>query len=114
MFSLKAGSQTSLQALAGSIAINIRKEGAVVITVVGAGALNQAVKSIIIARRFLKADGNMDLSVKPFFSPLSGGDIDSEKPIVAIKLLVKQADICEEEDAKVLKGDNEVLDSSKK
>lgn len=65
---LKASGNTHIQKLAGAIAVNIRQEGHVQISVVGASALNQAIKACIVARRFLKDDETpSDISVQPEF-----------------------------------------------
>ncbi len=68
MTTLKASGNTQIQKLAGAIAGNIRQEGAVQISLVGASALNQAIKACIVARRFLKDDQEpSDFSVQPEF-----------------------------------------------
>lgn len=68
MTTLKASGNTQIQKLAGAIAGNIRQEGAVQISLVGASALNQAIKACIVARRFLKDDAEpSDIYVQPEF-----------------------------------------------
>lgn len=68
MTTLKASGNTQIQKLAGAIAGNIRQEGVVQISLVGASALNQAVKACIVARRFLKDDQvPSDISLQPEF-----------------------------------------------
>jgi stage V sporulation protein S len=68
MTTLKASGNTQIQKLAGAIAGNIRQEGAVQISLVGASALNQAIKACIVARRFLKDDQTpSDITVQPEF-----------------------------------------------
>lgn len=94
MQALKASSQTVIQKLAGSIAINIRSEGVVTVTVVGASALNQAIKGIIVARRFLKDDGNVDITVQPSFVPITSETLrEGEEAVTGIQLLIKKAEI---------------------
>lgn len=98
MQALKASSSTVIQKLAGSIAINIRNEGIVTVTVVGASALNQALKGCIVARRFLKDDGNMDIVIQPSFVPIASDEVptavDSTNPsVTGIQLLIKRAPI---------------------
>lgn len=96
MQALKASSKTAIQKLAGSIAINIRNEGMVTVTVVGASALNQALKGCIVARRFLKDDGNMDITIQPSFVPISGElprEDGEEEAVTGIQLFIKRADI---------------------
>ena len=68
MTTLKASGNTQIQKLAGAIAGNIRQEGAVQISLVGASALNQAIKACIVARRFLKDDETpSDIAIQPEF-----------------------------------------------
>ncbi|HIU70966.1 MAG TPA: stage V sporulation protein S [Candidatus Enterosoma merdigallinarum] len=68
MTTLKASGNTQIQKLAGAIAGNIRQEGEVQISLVGASALNQAIKACIVARRFLKDDPTpSDIAVQPEF-----------------------------------------------
>ncbi len=94
MQALKASSTTVIQKLAGSIAINIRNEGVVTVTVVGASALNQAIKGCIVARRFLKDDGNIDITVQPSFVPIKGDVLkDGEESVTGIQLLIEKAPI---------------------
>ncbi len=96
MQALKASSSTVIQKLAGSIAINIRNEGIVTVTVVGASALNQALKGCIVARRFLKDDGNMDIVIQPSFVPIASGEVPTSADgtaVTGIQLLIKRAPI---------------------
>jgi stage V sporulation protein S len=66
---LKAGTQTEPAALAGAIAEIIRKEECVDVVSIGAGALNQAIKAIVVARSFLITNG-IDLVCRPAFKDL--------------------------------------------
>ncbi len=94
MQALKASSTTVIQKLAGSIAINIRSEGVVTVTVVGASALNQAIKGCIVARRFLKDDGNIDITVQPSFVPIQSETLkEGEESVTGIQLLIKKTAI---------------------
>ena len=66
MATLKVSGKTQIQKLAGAIAGNIRQEGSAQISLVGASALNQAIKACIVARRFLKDDETpSDIAVQP-------------------------------------------------
>ena len=49
MATLKVSGKTQIQKLAGAIAGNIRQEGSAQISLVGASALNQAIKACIVA-----------------------------------------------------------------
>lgn len=70
--------------VAGAIANMITKENELKIMVIGAGALNQAIKAIAIARGFIVPTGN-DLIVVPSFKDL----IVDNKERTAISLNVK-------------------------
>lgn len=63
----KASAQSSPNSLAGAITCVIREGNTVEIQAVGAGAVNQAIKAIAIARGFLAPTG-IDLSCCPTFS----------------------------------------------
>jgi stage V sporulation protein S len=62
----------------------VRQQGAVMVQVVGAGALNQAVKAVAIARGFVVASG-IDLVCVPSFAEV---EIDGEVR-TAIRLCVQ-------------------------
>jgi stage V sporulation protein S len=81
---LKAGAQTEPAALAGAIAEVIRKEDRVDVVSIGAGALNQAIKAIVIARSFLITNG-IDLVCRPAFQDL---EIDGVER-TSIKLMLE-------------------------
>lgn len=70
--------------MAGAIAGVIREKGAVEIQAIGAGAANQAIKSIAIARGYL-APAGVDLICKPAFANV---EINGEER-TAIKLIVE-------------------------
>ena len=71
-------------AVAGALAGVIRESGAAEMQAVGAGALNQAVKAIAIARGFVAPHG-IDLVCVPAFADI---EIDGEER-TAIKLIVE-------------------------
>lgn len=54
-------------AVAGAIAGVMREKGCVDVQAIGAGAVNQAVKAIIIARGYLELDG-IDIVCAPSFT----------------------------------------------
>ncbi|MEN1936705.1 stage V sporulation protein S [Paenibacillus sp. 102] len=80
---LKVSSKSNPNSVAGAIAGVLREKGNTEIQVVGAGALNQAVKAIAIARGFVAPSG-IDLVLIPAFTDIT---INSEKS-TAIKLIV--------------------------
>ncbi|MBS3908922.1 MAG: stage V sporulation protein S [Actinobacteria bacterium] len=81
---LKVSSKSSPNSVAGALAGVVRERGAAEMQVIGAGALNQAVKAIAIARGFV-APGGLDLVCKPSFADIT---INGEER-TAIKLLVE-------------------------
>ena len=69
---LKVSSKSSPNAVAGALAAVVRQTGEGEIQVVGAGALNQAVKAIAIARGYLEPAG-VDLVCVPTFADIEIG-----------------------------------------
>ena len=72
---LKVSSRSSPNAVAGALAGVVRHAGAVELQVVGAGALNQAVKAVAIARGYLVPSG-IDLICIPTFADIEIGGED--------------------------------------
>jgi stage V sporulation protein S len=54
---LKISSRSNPNAVAGAVAGAVRRDGTCQLVAVGAGALNQAVKAVAIAREHLRPDG---------------------------------------------------------
>lgn len=99
---LKVSARSNPHAVAGAVAAVVRASGSAEIQVVGAGALNQAIKAIAIARGFgtdPAADGGtaegepedpddqrLELACRPMFAAVT---IDGEVR-TAIRLLVER------------------------
>lgn len=81
---LKVSSRSNPNSVAGALAGVIREHGSAEIQTVGAGALNQAVKAIAIARGFVAPSGQ-DLSCVPSFADIV---INGEER-TAIRILVE-------------------------
>jgi stage V sporulation protein S len=81
---LKVSSKSNPNSVAGAMAGVVRQSGAVEVQVVGAGALNQAVKAVAIARGYVAPSG-MDLLCVPTFADI---EIDGQSR-TAIRLLVE-------------------------
>ena len=81
---LKVSSKSNPNSCAGALAGVLRQSGAVEVQVVGAGALNQAIKAVAIARGFV-ADSGLDLVCVPSFADI---EIDGESR-TAIRLLIE-------------------------
>lgn len=83
---IKVSSHSGVNAVAGAIAGTIREHKKADIEVIGAGALNQAMKAVIIARGFLSLEG-MELWMQPSFSQISiNGD---ERTAIHLSLVVR-------------------------
>lgn len=85
---LKVSSKSNPNAVAGALAGVIRAQGAVEVQTVGAGALNQAVKAVAIARGFLAPSG-VELTCIPAFADI---EINGEER-TAIRLLIEPRDM---------------------
>lgn len=70
---LKISSKSNPNSVAGAIAGFIREYGKVELQAIGAGAVNQAVKAVAIARGFVTPTG-IDLICKPSFIELVVSD----------------------------------------
>jgi stage V sporulation protein S len=81
---LKVSSHSNPNAVAGALAGVIREHGYAEIQAIGAGAINQSVKAIAIARGFLSPSG-IDLVCVPAFTDI---EIDGEER-TAIRLIVQ-------------------------
>ncbi len=81
---LKVSSNSNPNSVAGALAGVIREYGKAEIYAVGAGAINQAIKAIAIARGFVSPSG-IDLICIPAFADI---EIDGEER-TAIKLIVQ-------------------------
>ena len=81
---LKVSSKSSPNSVAGALAGVLREKGAAELQVIGAGALNQAIKAIAIARGFVAPSG-LDLVCVPAFTDIQ---VNGEER-TAIKLLVE-------------------------
>ena len=81
---LKVSSKSSPSSVAGAMAGVVRQQGAVEVQVVGAGALNQAIKAVAIARGYLAPSG-IDVVCIPTFVDVT---IDGESR-TALRLLIE-------------------------
>lgn len=82
---LRVSAKSNPNSVAGALAGVVRERGTAELQVVGAGALNQAIKAIAIARGFVAPSG-IDLICIPAFTDVV---IDGEER-TAIKLIVEQ------------------------
>jgi len=81
---LKVSAKSNPNSVAGALAGVLRERGGAEIQAIGAGALNQAVKAVAIARGFVAPSG-VDLICIPAFTDIK---IDGEER-TAIKLIVE-------------------------
>lgn len=84
MESLRVSANSKPKSVAGALAAVLRERGAAEIHAVGAGAVNQTVKAIAIARGFVAPNG-IDAICIPAFSEIS---IEGEER-TAIKFIVE-------------------------
>ncbi|WOV89193.1 stage V sporulation protein S [Sporosarcina oncorhynchi] len=85
MSPLKVSSRSNPNSVAGALVAVIRDQGYAEMQAVGAGALNQAIKAVAIARGFVAPSGN-DLVCAPAFTDI---EINGEGR-TALKLLVEK------------------------
>jgi len=81
---LKVSARSRSSAVAGAIAGVVRESGRAEVQAIGAGAVNQAVKAVAIARGYLALDG-IDVVCVPEFTEVMIG----EQERTAIKLTVE-------------------------
>jgi stage V sporulation protein S len=85
MEKLKVAAKSRSTAVAGAIAGVIRETGRAEVQAIGAGAVNQAVKAVAIARGYLAEDG-IDIICVPSFVEVVIGSQER----TAIKLVVEK------------------------
>ncbi len=71
---LKVAATSNPNAVAGAIAGALESAGLVEAHAIGAGAVNQAVKAIAIARRLVEREGEPEIKVVPGFVDVEIGD----------------------------------------
>ena len=81
---LKVSAKSNPKSVAGALAAVLRERGTAEVQAVGAGAVNQAIKSVAIARGFVAPNG-INLIVIPAFSEIN---IDGEER-TAIRFIVE-------------------------
>lgn len=84
---IKVSSSSRTSAVAGAIAGVVRDNNRVEVQAIGAGAVNQAVKALILATGYLRQDG-----IQVFMVPEFTNVTIEEKVKTAIKLVIE----CEE------------------
>jgi len=82
---IKVSSKSKCSSLAGAIANIIKEKKTIEVHTIGAGALNQLVKSIIISRGFLAPLG-IEITCIPSFTDVKIDNISK----TGIKMLIKQ------------------------
>lgn len=81
---LRVSTKSNPNSVAGALAGVLREKGTAELQAVGAGALNQAVKAVAIARGFVAPSG-IDLVCVPAFADI---EIDGEER-TTIKLIIE-------------------------
>ncbi len=85
---LRVSASSSPNSLAGAIAGIVKENGRVEMQAIGAGAVNQAVKAVAIARGFV-APNNMELTCAPSFTEITIDDMQK----TGIRFLVESKNI---------------------
>ena len=85
MESLKVRNNSQPKSVAGAIANVVRNDASVEVVAIGAGAVNQAVKSIAIARGYVAPNG-IDLVSIPSFHQLEVDEVQK----TSIKFIVEK------------------------
>jgi len=83
---LKVASRSSPNSVAGAVAGALEEHGVVELHAIGAGAVNQTVKAIAIARKLVKKEGSPSIKVIPGFIELK---IDGERK-TGIRFIVER------------------------
>jgi stage V sporulation protein S len=81
---IKVATRSQSTAVAGAIAGVVREHGRAEVQAIGAGAVNQATKAVIIARGYLSLDG-IDVICIPTFTEVSIEDQER----TALRLIVE-------------------------
>ncbi|MBQ3475017.1 MAG: stage V sporulation protein S [Bacilli bacterium] len=84
METIKVSSKSNPNSVAGALANYLREKDSVEMQAIGAGALNQAIKAIAIARGFVAPSGKNLVCIPAFANIL----IDNEEK-TAIKLIIE-------------------------
>ncbi len=84
---IKVSGRSRATAVAGAIAGVVREEGHAEVQAIGAGAVNQAVKAVAIARKYLALDG-LDVICEPSFVEV----MIENRERTAIRLVVEPRD----------------------
>lgn len=85
---IKVAATSRSTSVAGAIAGVMRERGHVDVQAIGAGAVNQAIKAVIIARGYLELDG-IDIICVPTFVEVM---IDDQER-TAVRLSIEQRDL---------------------
>ena len=89
---IKVSARSRTAAVAGAIAGVFRENGSAQVQAIGAGAVNQAIKAIVIARGYM-AEEDVTIIATPEFVDI---DIDG-KERTAIRILVEKRPDCGED-----------------
>ncbi len=92
MEQIRVSANSTPKLVAGAIAARLRDFGETEVNAVGAKAVNQAIKSLIITRIYCKKD-NIDLTIQPDFCNVDCNGTN----IVSIKMHVKRTPLTEGE-----------------
>lgn len=83
---LKVKSGANVQSLAGCIAACVNKGENVELHAIGAGAVNQMLKSVIIARSYVASSGK-NLALIPGFGTIKGTEENEDRTMIIVKII---------------------------
>lgn len=113
---IKVASDSQTSSVAGSIAHTIRRHGRAEAQGIGAGAVNQMVKAVILAKRFLAEEGTLITFIPEFAEiEMRGKEFTAVRltitPVIPADVYLPEADIAADLEERQGRGaeDNELL-----
>jgi len=107
---IKVSAHSRTSAVAGAIAGVFREHGRAEVQAIGAGAVNQSIKALVLAVSYLKERDNIDIACVPEFV-----DVEIEDKVrTAIKLVVEKREFApapEMEELDSLDADNQLKEA---
>ena len=86
---IKVSNSSDVNKVAGAIASMFKETGKAKMRMIGVGAINQAIKSVIIARSFLVSTG-IEISIVPSFTTaiIHDQETDQDKETTAVEFRI--------------------------
>jgi len=103
---IKVSAKSRSTAVAGAIAGVVRERGRAEVQAIGAGAVNQAVKAVAIARGYLQPDG-IDVICIPEFVEVDIGGQERTAVKMTVEPRSPSPEVSPQQSASALPGENE-------